>query len=92
MDNSNSGKFGYGLLFGVFIGAIAGLLLAPQTGEETRKKVQNSVEDLQDQLNKLADRIKKETNTIIEKGKNYIDEKNEQIHVKDTDNSQNTGF
>lgn len=92
MDNSNSGKFGSGLLFGMILGAIAGLLLAPQTGEETRKKVQNTVEDLQEQLNKLADRIKKETNTIIEKGKNYIEEKNEQTHSKDEGNSQNTGF
>ena len=92
MDNSNSGKFGSGLLVGMFIGAIAGLLLAPQTGEETRKKVQNTVEDLQEQVNKMADRIKKETNTIIEKGKNYIDEKNEQIHLKDAENKENTGF
>lgn len=92
MDNSNSGKFGSGLLFGIVIGAIAGLLLAPQTGEETRKKVQNTIEDLQEQLNRLAERVKKETNSIIEKGKNYIDEKNDQKSVMDEESSKKDIF
>lgn len=92
MDNSNSGKFGSGLLFGIVIGAIAGLLLAPQTGEETRKKVQNTIEDLQEQLNRLAERVKKETNSIIEKGKNYIDDKNDQKSVMDEESSKKDIF
>jgi|ADurb_H2B_03_Slu_FD_contig_31_1788945_length_1529_multi_3_in_0_out_0_3 gas vesicle protein len=92
MDNSNSGKFGSGLLFGIVIGAIAGLLLAPQTGEETRKKVQNTIEDLQEQLNRLVERVKKETNSIIEKGKNYIDDKNDQKSVMDEESSKKDIF
>lgn len=92
MENSNSGKFGTGLFVGIILGAIAGLLLAPQTGEETRKKVQTTAEDLQQQLNKLADRVKKETNQIIEKGKNYLEEKKELMAQKEEDNSINTGI
>ncbi len=42
----NSVVFGLGLLAGVVGGIIAGILLAPKSGEETRKEVEEVVVDL----------------------------------------------
>jgi len=74
MDNNN-GRFGIGFFVGILLGAAAGLFFAPQTGEETRKKLQETVEDVKTQLNKITDKLKQETNQVIEKGKDYLDEK-----------------
>jgi gas vesicle protein len=40
-----------GFLCGAAVGALAGLLLAPDSGEETRKKIANKAKDLKDDLN-----------------------------------------
>lgn len=77
MDEKN-GKFGIGLLLGVFVGIAAGLLLAPQTGEETRKKIMDSADDLKDQMSRLSDKIRAETNEWVDKGKQFIDRKQEE--------------
>lgn len=59
-------KFLIGLLVGLLFGGVAGLLLAPQSGEETRKKLAESGEKLKQTVNELTEKIKKET---IEFGK-----------------------
>lgn len=43
--DDNALIFGIGILAGVTTGIIAGLLLAPDSGEETRKKLQTQAED-----------------------------------------------
>jgi gas vesicle protein len=75
MSNENNGKFAVGLLFGLVFGAVAGLFLAPQTGEETRKKLQETAEDFRKQVAKVTDKLKEETNEVIEKGKMFLEEK-----------------
>ncbi len=40
-----------GFLCGAAVGALAGILLAPDSGEETRKKIANKAKDLKDDLN-----------------------------------------
>ncbi|MBQ2645154.1 YtxH domain-containing protein [bacterium] len=44
--DDNALIFGIGILAGVTTGIIAGLLLAPQSGEETRKKLETQINDL----------------------------------------------
>lgn len=39
-------KFAKGLLFGSIVGGIGGLLFAPRSGQETRKKMTDEFEDL----------------------------------------------
>ena len=66
------GKFLFGLLTGIIIGGVLGLILAPESGEETRKKIQESTEKLKDAAEKIVNKVKKETSEFLEKGKDYI--------------------
>lgn len=47
--NNNADSFMKGLVFGALAGAVAGLLLAPKSGEETQK-------ELMDMVNKIKDK------------------------------------
>lgn len=44
----SEGDFFKGLIFGAAIGATAGILLAPKSGEETRKDIQKLAKDVGD--------------------------------------------
>lgn len=64
MSNKRSGLFIGGLLVGSAIGAVAGLLVAPRTGKETRRILKKSVEampalaeDLSTSVQLQADRL-----------------------------------
>lgn len=77
-ENSSSSGFAFiaGLVVGGAIGAIAGLLFAPETGEETRKKVAekskewaddfyNKFDDLKDSVNEVMEDVKKGTAEVM---------------------------
>jgi gas vesicle protein len=72
-----------GLLAGAAIGAMAGILFAPDKGSETRKKIKKNTSDLGDQLkdsfNDFVDTVKDkyrnakhEVEEGIEKGKGQV--------------------
>ena len=61
---STSSKWVAGLVIGLFVGAVAGVVLAPSIGEESR-------DDLLKRINLLKDKIAE----IIEKGGEYTSEK-----------------
>lgn len=76
-NNSSSGfAFIAGLVVGGAVGAIAGLLFAPETGEDTRKKVAekskewaddfyNKFDDLKDSVNDVMEDVKKGTAEVM---------------------------
>jgi gas vesicle protein len=66
-DNNDGFKFFMGFIFGAAVGAAAGLLFAPQSGKETRKK-------LMEMSNGIADDIRDEYEKISEKAKSYAGE------------------
>ena len=67
-DNSSSSGFAFiaGLVVGGAIGAIAGLLLAPETGEETRKKVVDKSKEWADDLHDKFDDLKESVAEVME--------------------------
>lgn len=51
-------KFGslmFGALLGGLVGSALALLFAPASGEQTRKNIQDYVENLKDEVNRAAD-------------------------------------
>lgn len=72
------GKFLAGVLVGGAMGAIAGILLAPQSGEETREllgdaskdvaqKTDKTVKDIQDKADVVVSELQQKGDEIMEK-------------------------
>ncbi|GAB2567083.1 YtxH domain-containing protein [Spirosoma areae] len=59
-----------GVLVGLAVGAIVGVLLAPESGQKTRKRISSESDsffkDLQDQLQSGLDNIKSQYNEYVE--------------------------
>ena len=68
MSSNGSSGFAFiaGLVVGGAIGAIAGLLFAPETGEETRKKVAVKSKELADDLYNKFDDLKDSVSEVLE--------------------------
>lgn len=64
MSNS-SGKVLFGFIFGAAVGVAAGLLFAPASGDDTRKKVTEKSKEYTDELTK-------QVNTKFDELKNYV--------------------
>lgn len=74
----SAGKFLAGFIVGGALGAIAGVLLAPQSGEETRellsdaskdvvKKTDKTVKDIQDKADTVVSELQTKGDEIMEK-------------------------
>lgn len=81
----STGKTMLGVLAGFAAGALVGVLLAPEKGSETRKKIAKLGEDyagdLTDKFNELRDTINEKLGNvedngmkIVDKGKNKLDD------------------
>jgi len=75
-NKDNAGKIILSLLIGATAGAVAGLLLAPEAGEETRSNLKKSAAKLGDDVNKLLqkgqesiDQAKTSAAGLVEQGK-----------------------
>ncbi|MBC3786385.1 YtxH domain-containing protein [Spirosoma utsteinense] len=59
-----------GILVGLAVGAVVGLLLAPESGKKTRKRISSESDsffkDLQDQLQTGLDNIKGQYNEYVD--------------------------
>ena len=60
MSNNNGSTMGMmlGIMVGAAVGAVLGLLLAPASGEETRRRLGESVGKLKDEGRKQVDNIR----------------------------------
>ncbi len=85
----SSGKIVLGILAGAAVGALAGILLAPEKGSKTRKRIlrkgQDSLEDLKDEFDEFLESANdkfekaiKETEDLIIRGKSKYEEAKKQ--------------
>ncbi len=58
-------RFLAGFAIGAAIGAVAGILLAPQSGEETREQLGKMASDLADKTDATVQDIKKKADNLI---------------------------
>lgn len=79
-----------GILGGIAVGAIAGILLAPDKGSKTRAKIAESAEETKDNIieninsatdsfSEKIEELKKVGNDILEKGKTKLSKVEEKI-------------
>ncbi|OGI01731.1 MAG: hypothetical protein A2Y25_06610 [Candidatus Melainabacteria bacterium GWF2_37_15] len=82
------GKFLSGLIVGTAVGGVIGILLAPQSGEETRefisekseemyKNTEDSLKELQGKANDVIEDIQKKGDELLVKIQDLIKEKME---------------
>ena len=75
-DNGYSaGSVAFAFLAGAIIGAGAALLLAPQTGAETRRLLKNYAEKAEEEALEKAKEAKATIEKAVEQGKQFINEK-----------------
>jgi gas vesicle protein len=74
-EDNRSGETLLALMLGAALGAAAGLLLAPRSGKETRKRVKKWLEDAEEKGQDLFEEGQK----IYERGKEAVQESAEKI-------------
>jgi gas vesicle protein len=73
-NDSDLGAFLAGFLIGGLIGAGAALLLAPQSGEETREMLRERSIELKGRAEQAASDIRTKAESTIHEGRERIDE------------------
>jgi gas vesicle protein len=66
-------------VLGAFVGAATALLLAPRSGEETRKYLASKARERVDSLSKQGRDLADKASSYVEKGKGYIDQHRDQL-------------
>jgi gas vesicle protein len=75
-DNGfSSGAVAFAFLAGAIIGVGAALLLAPQSGAETRKLLRNYAEKAEEEALEKAKEARVALDKAIEQGKQFVNEK-----------------
>ncbi len=73
-DNGfSSGAVAFAFLAGALIGAGAALLVAPQTGAETRRLLRDYAEKAEEEIRERLPEAKAMLDSAIEKGKDFVE-------------------
>jgi gas vesicle protein len=79
MDNDNTGaKFLY-FLTGISIGAVLGILFAPQSGKETREFISGRAEEGKEYLSKKGREYRDQASEYVERGKGALSQQREHL-------------
>lgn len=75
-ENRASGVKTMTLMFvgGAVLGALAGILLAPKSGEETRKEIKDYASKVKNEVADVAQRTKAGLEAAVEKGRALLSE------------------
>jgi gas vesicle protein len=72
-EEATGGSFLLGLLAGVVLGAGVGLLFAPRTGAETRRRMSDSAHRMREQATEGYGRASETVSGIVERGRDTYD-------------------
>jgi gas vesicle protein len=64
-----------GIGIGVLVGAVAGLLLAPKPGSETRENISHTLGDLGNKISDLSNQVATRVKSAVETGKQVVQDK-----------------
>ena len=78
-ERAGGGEFVVGFLFGAIVGAAAALLLAPQAGETTRKRLQEKGIELKDRAAELSADARQRAGELQERGRIVLEEQKAKI-------------
>ncbi len=76
------------LIAGAIVGVGAGILLAPDEGKNTRKKIKGSLDDATKELKKKVSKLEKELKVNGTKAKGTIEEKIDHIVSKGSEKAE----
>jgi gas vesicle protein len=68
-------------LGGAIGGMVAGILLAPKSGEETRCELKGQVRRTEEEIIEKAKEARAALDEVIERGKNFVDERREDVEA-----------
>ena len=71
-NDSSTGSLGW-FLAGLGIGALAGVLYAPKSGQETRDDLSVQARDAKEKANQYVEQGKDQLNDYVDKGRDYYD-------------------
>ncbi len=74
-EGYGSGSVLLSFLLGGVVGAGLALLLAPQSGIETRRKIKEMADDMKEKSNQYVNQASEKINTMVDEGRGYYDEK-----------------
>jgi gas vesicle protein len=72
---------GLAFLGGALVGAIAGMLLAPKSGPETRRAIKDYADKTEDEIIEKAKEVRAALDETIERGKHYMAEKKADVEA-----------
>jgi gas vesicle protein len=78
MSENNGAKFTF-FLVGLGIGAMVGVLFAPQSGEDTRKYLSNKADEGRQYAQRKARELRERAEDAVEHGKDVIDRQRESL-------------
>lgn len=68
-------------LGGAIVGAIAGILLAPKSGVETRRAIKTYADETEEEIIAKAKEVRAALDETIERGKHYVAEKKADVEA-----------
>ncbi len=74
-EGYSSGSMLLSFLLGGLVGAGLALLLAPQSGEETRKKIKDLADDVKDKTTDYVEKTKEKLTSYVDDGKGLYEQK-----------------
>ena len=78
MEDNSGAKFVY-FLTGLGIGALIGILFAPQTGEQTRELISDKADEGRDYFLRKGREFRDQATTYVDRGKDALTQQREQL-------------